>query len=252
MKRILSILKEKWSEYILEILVITIGILGAYALNNWNETRKAKAEEKALLENLSKDLDNTITELEFLNSLRFKANDATYRILKLSNKISDLNEEELDSLFAQIVTRPTFNGQLGTLQLLISTGKINLLKNQELKSRLITWPGLIDDVKEEEVYANFIFDNAILEGLSQYAVLPEILENVSARKSLVNESTVMTPYEINHQVMKSQYEKLLSDQYFLNQLISRNINFQISYSESRTLIQQANDIKALIKKELIK
>ena len=183
---------------------------------------------------------------------RFKANDATYRILKLSNKISDLNEVELDSLFAQIVTRPTFNGQLGTLQLLISTGKINLLKNQELKSRLITWPGLIDDVKEEEIYANFIFDNAILEGLSQYAVLPEILENVSARKSLVNESQVMTPYEINHQVMKSQYEKLLSDQYFLNQLISRNINFQISYSESHTLIHQANDIKALIKKDLTK
>lgn len=63
MKRILNTLSKKWPEYILEILVITIGIFGAFALNNWNENRKTANAASSILENLSEEFQQNQREL---------------------------------------------------------------------------------------------------------------------------------------------------------------------------------------------
>lgn len=249
MKRIISALKEKWPEYLIEILVLIIGILGAFALNNWNEGRKDKLEERAILENPQNDLENTIAELEFLNNLRENAIIASLRILELSSDIPNSSKYELDTLFGKTMVRPTYNGKMGTLELLFSTGKISLIQNEEIKEKLISWPGMIDDFIEEEVYANEIFMGTFIEELAKYAAIPELFNTLEGNSFITSKSTNQN-YQATKLSIKSDYDQLLTNQEFLNHLALRNTNFIVSYTEAISLIGHANQLKEQIQKEL--
>lgn len=80
MKKILNHVRTDWYKYVLELIVITAGILGAFALNNWNEGSKQNASEKRvlteILDNLKEDrvqlvnaetqLDNSVKSIQFM------------------------------------------------------------------------------------------------------------------------------------------------------------------------------------------
>jgi hypothetical protein len=56
MKKILNHLKENWIRHGFETLVVTIGILGAFTLNNWNEEKKNRALEIKILAEIRANL----------------------------------------------------------------------------------------------------------------------------------------------------------------------------------------------------
>lgn len=64
MKSILKTLKKRWAEYIMEIIVIIIGIIGAFMLNSWHEDRKEKEFERKVLIELQASIEDNIGYLD--------------------------------------------------------------------------------------------------------------------------------------------------------------------------------------------
>jgi len=64
MKKIIKTLRKKWAEYLLEILVIVIGIISAFMLNSWHEGRKEGQLEQKMLVELCASLQNSIIYLD--------------------------------------------------------------------------------------------------------------------------------------------------------------------------------------------
>ena len=57
MKKILKHLGTDWYKYLLELIVITAGVLGAFALNSWNEENKSLQQSRDILIDVKENVD---------------------------------------------------------------------------------------------------------------------------------------------------------------------------------------------------
>lgn len=124
MKRILTTLSQKWPEYFLEILVIIVGIIGAFMLNSWNEERKQKQFEQQVLKQI-------LTNLETDRATLFRIGNTCERAMYASDKILEfeVGNEHSDSLkfwLGDIIQFDRFRPLTNSYELLKSSGLENL------------------------------------------------------------------------------------------------------------------------------
>ncbi len=171
MKRILTTFKEKWPEYLIEAIVIIASILGAYALDNWNDKRKEKIEEQVILENISTDFSNRVKELKVLNDGRKQAIKAIDEIFNLLNR----SHAPFDTLaFHELIRwsnhRYLYNEDNRPLDMLFNSGKFDLLQSQELKRRLLKWPSELEEMLEESREVT-VYSKETIEIIARYVAI---------------------------------------------------------------------------------
>jgi hypothetical protein len=130
MKKIIEHLQQEWYKYVLEILVITIGILGAFALNNWNETRKAKIEEVALLQTMLKDIKTDSVIIHYQIKSSTDVDDLHQRIFAESRDPSLINDSlNLDIIRLGKSSKSVFEEN--------QKENLNRISNEEIRQYLI-------------------------------------------------------------------------------------------------------------------
>ena len=108
MNKILQHLQSEWYKYILEILVITFGILGAFALNNWHEGRKDKRLLVNHLTKISENLSNDSMQLHELQQNRKEAVDQIADLIKILDTKEQVDPQFFSTVFLNIVVEKRF------------------------------------------------------------------------------------------------------------------------------------------------
>jgi hypothetical protein len=136
MKKIIVHLKENWVRHGFETLVVTVGILGAFTLNNWNENRKERVMGQYYLESLKKEMEVNIQTAQDHNEY----NEFQYKNAELILASFDEPVNNIESLTVAI----EHIGWLNPIRYirdvweeLNTTGNRRIIKNQKLKSDLV-------------------------------------------------------------------------------------------------------------------
>ena len=156
-----------------EIVLVVIGILLALQVNNWNEERKSKIETNKIREELNAEFyNNRIVLNERIKDLNL-ANSYVRKVLSLINKEKKhLASVNIDSIISKSLKYGNYNPANSTINELISSGKLGLIKNDSIKENLFNWLQLIEDADED-------FKNQDLQATT--LLIPYLYKNVSMK-----------------------------------------------------------------------
>lgn len=133
-----------------EILLVVIGILIALQVNNWNEGRKIAIESNRVIQDINSEFkDNRIVLKERIADLEL-ATDNVRRVLGLMNgEHQEIQKTNIDSILSKSLKYGNYNPANSTINELISSGKLNLVRNHSLKKNLFKWLQLLQDADED-------------------------------------------------------------------------------------------------------
>ncbi len=228
--------ENKFSKYLLyaigEIILVVIGILIALQINNWNEERKLKQQQKVVLKALYADFKaNKKLIQEGIEKHRYHK-DLGLTWIKLLRK-DTLNVQKnpfLDSLLFWGPEYKVIDFIDASLNNVINSEKLDLVNNTKLKQGLIEYPLSINKYKDLETVVRSIVIERIRPRGEQYISLSEMLDGSDS--------------------FKSDYTGLLNDRQLSNDYVNRHWQLDDLLKDLKNLEAKTDTLIILIDKEL--
>jgi hypothetical protein len=158
-----------------EILLIVIGILIALQIDNWNKESNDRIVEQSILNNLKEDFIKNQQEIEVLifANIKYHRNlNVLIEILKSAPNNSEVNIK--DTLAIAAIAAPTYIPTTSTIEVIISTGNIDLIKNEQLKVLISRFQREVADLSEDEKDVRILANIQICPLLGQTSDLADV------------------------------------------------------------------------------
>ena len=233
---------KKWHEYLLEFLMLFLAVFLGFVAENIREDQSDKGKEKQYMQSIIKDLETDTTNLK--NIIKRKSDDIvrTDSLLKLLTGENFQNATGLIYYYGRMISLTDFfHITNGTVQQLINSGSLRLIKKQDIidsiQSYMNTYADLSfrQNLEEEHIFqyrdvASKIFDVKVFEAIVRDTSSNMMSDTASISKPVGNPSLLTNDkLFLNEMLMKVHYMKR-------NKIYNKR-NLQLLNIKAKELIQ---------------
>ncbi len=151
---------QNWFAVFLDLLIVVVGVFIGIQVSNWNEEMAGNKQAGVLLSRLYEDLNNE--QKAFNSSLNYRAIVRNYGMTAIDalNGENSVNDEAFVIGAYQVSQIGRISSYRATYSEMLSTGQINLIRSEELKSMIFGY--YTEDVtnsrtlNEQSLYRKFI------------------------------------------------------------------------------------------------
>jgi len=230
-----------WKRLFAEATAIVLSILLAFAIDAWWDDRGDRRAEQLLLQRLRADFLEIQSALLLIESEHRETSAGCIALMSIEKGNSVPATSEYDRMVALVfLTSRTFNPGTGAVAAFLSGGGARLVDNPQLANRLLAWPGLVEELQEE--------DGFLQQGLADRWI-PFLKSRVEIGPYLAvyPEINVGLPQSVSNPQPRAP---LIVDVELLNNVLDRYKLQQIALRDIDPVIRAADEIVALLENEI--
>jgi hypothetical protein len=144
-----------WLRIFAEGIAIVVSILLAFGIQAWWEGRQDSAQARSLLLAMLDDFEAAATLLDRVEAETSILARNGQRLIELGEQgpVSPDHSAQVDSLLGSHFLRPVFDPPMGTVESLIASGRLDLVRNEELVAGLTNWASAVASLQRTQTDA---------------------------------------------------------------------------------------------------
>ncbi len=149
-----TIREQNWFAIGLEIVIVVFSVVIAFQVTAWGNERANRVEEQELLRGLQGEFTNVVSALQAQVAKHRRVERAvstTLEALATAQRSGAQSATVADTALAWAYIPSTTQFSQGILIGTLTTGRLGLIRDHELRAALSAWEGVLADVTEDEI-----------------------------------------------------------------------------------------------------